>query len=79
VTEAVMRLYTICRNPADLAPGYAVREWRIVAGKREPELGPVLAQGLATLDEARRAVPPPADCPLSPDASDDPCVVETWM
>lgn len=76
--DVVMAQYTIYLNPADLQPGYAVREWRIMRGG-PPVAGPVLAQGLPGIEWAREAVPPWADACLARSDSDDPAVVETWL
>lgn len=77
--EVVMAQYTIYLDPADLHPGYAVREWLIVRGSRIPVAGQVLAQGLPGLEWARRVVPAGADACLARSDSDDPTVVETWL
>jgi hypothetical protein len=66
-----------------------VREWLVgndQTGKGTVMQGPLVAQGLPTLEAARDAVPPFADC-LIPRRDgnvadtdvDDPTIVETWM
>lgn len=74
----VMQLYTVYLNPVDLdVAGYAVREFRISKGKVDP--GRLLAQGLDSLEEARKVVPPVADVCFARDHNDDPAIVESWI
>jgi hypothetical protein len=72
-----LRMYTVYLNAADLEPGYAVRE--VLVGPGRLAQGPVIAQGLATLAEARDAVPPVADSCTHRAETDDPAIVETWF
>lgn len=73
----VMRSYTVYLNPSDLERGYAVREWLIRSDSLEA--GPVIGQGLQSLEQARLVVPPWADCHFPRSPSDDPTIVEVWM
>jgi hypothetical protein len=74
--DAVLRQYTIYLDAVDLGEGYAVREWLIQAGGARA--GDVLAQNLATLQEARRRIPMHADVCFGRSDTDPPVVVETW-
>jgi hypothetical protein len=69
--------YTIYSGATDLQPGYAVREW--VIGPGRVDKGPVLAQGLKSLADARDAVPAQADTCIHRAENDDPAIVETWI
>lgn len=76
----MLKLYTIYLNAADLLPGYAVREWSAEPGQGGvPVGGPVLAQGLRSLELAREVVPRSADHLVPRAADDEPIIVETWV
>jgi hypothetical protein len=75
MNETILRHYTIYLEQT----GYSVREWLIRSGQRQPEFEHVLVGGLATLEEARLAVPLVADFWVPRLESDDPTIVEVWL
>jgi hypothetical protein len=74
VTDVITQ-YTIYYDPADAPGRFVAREWRIVRGLAEPQLGQAWIAD--TLEAARSIVP--EDLVMIPrDPDDDETIVETW-
>ena len=70
-------MFTIYHRPADIPEAaYVVRRFLVRADGIFP--ADLLGTG-PTLDHARLLVPPSADVCLSPNANDEPHIVETWV
>lgn len=75
VPPEALALYTIYRNPSDY-PGLFVLRRTLVSAAVVPDQEPMRI--CSTLSEVRAALPTGA-YNLGREASDDPCIVETWI
>lgn len=72
----VLNMFTIYRRPKDYPDKFVVRRWVIAGGEPKPDDLPLAV--VASLEEARRVLPPGLHC-LGRGDNDDPCIVESWV
>lgn len=78
MTERVLPIVVIYRNPLDYPLHYVVRrQWACRGGAVEIEPEPLAV--VDTLDQARAVVPPQQDTRLDRQPDDDPSICEVWL
>jgi hypothetical protein len=69
--------YVIYKHPKDYPQGYVVRRWRVLRNMKVLREGVIAT--VATLEEARKAIPANATTCVQRSPHDDPAIFETWM